>query len=129
MGKGIVLKKSLAQENYVKTLVIKGVCQVKETVIDYEQHKLDPQLVNCIMNFIEREISKGKYCRKEFFDKSKILSDIIVSIFGELNEAENKWLESTIQHIIDNKLVKKNTLLLKGLDLLKTVVTTSSKYL
>jgi hypothetical protein len=51
-----------------------------------------------------------------------------VSIFGELNEAENKWLESTIQHIIDNKLVKKNTLFLKGWDLLKTVITTSAKY-
>ena len=127
MGKGIVLKKSLAQENYVKTLVVKGVCQVKETVIDYEQHKLDPQLIHCIMQFIEREISKSKYSKREF-DKSKILSDIIVSIFGELNEAENKWLESTIQHIIDNKLVKKNTLFLKGYDLLKTVITTSAKY-
>ena len=128
MGKGIVLKKSLAQENYVKTLVIKGTCQVKENVIDYEQHKLDPQLVHCIMNFIEKEIYKSKYCKKEF-DKSKILRDIIVSIFGDLNEDENKFIESTIQHIIDNKLVKKNTLFLKAFDLVKTVVTTSSKYL
>ena len=127
MGK-IVLKKSLAQENYVKSLVVKGTCQVKENVIDYDQHKLDPQLVNCIMNFIEKEISKGKYCKKDF-DKSKILQDIIVSIFGELNEAENKWLESTIQHIIDNNLVKKNTLFLKAFDLVKTAVTTSAKYL
>ena len=127
MGK-IILKKSLAQENYVKSLVVKSVCQIKENVIDYEQHKLDPQLINDIMQFIEKEISKGKYCKKEF-DKSKILQDIIVSIFGELNEAENKWLESTIQHIIDNKLIKKHTLFLKGYDLLKTVVTTSAKYL
>jgi predicted transcriptional regulator len=127
MGK-LVLKKSLAQDTYVKNLVVKTTCQVKENVIDYADHKLDPQLVNCIMNFIEKEISKGKYCKKEF-DKSKILQDIIVSIFGELNEAENKWLESTIQHIIDNKLVKKNTLFLKGWDILKTVVTTSAKYL
>ena len=126
MGK-IVLKKSLAQENYVKSLVVRG-CQVKETVIDYEQHKLDPQLVNCIMNWIEKEIYKSKYCKKEF-DKSKILRDIIVSIFGDLNEDENKFIESTIQHIIDNKLVKKNTLFLKGFDLLKKAVTTSSKYL
>ena len=128
MGKGIVLKKSLAQENYVKTLVIKGTCQVKENVIDYEQHKLDPQLVHCIMNFIEKEIYKSKYCKKEF-DKSKILRDIIVSIFGDLNEDENKFIESTIQHIIDNKLVKKNTLFLKAFDLVKTAVSTSSKYL
>ena len=128
MGKGIVLKKSLAQENYVKSIVLKCVCNVKESLIDYEQHKLDPQLVNDIMQFIEREIGKSKYCKKEF-DKSKILRDIIVSIFGDLNEDENKFIESTIQHIIDNKLVKKNTLFLKGWDLLKTVVTTSAKYL
>ena len=128
MGKGIVLKKSLAQENYVKTLVVKGVCQVKETVIDYEQHKMDAQLIQCIMNWIEKEIYKSKYSKKEF-DKSKILRDIIVSIFGDLNEDENKFIESTIQHIIDNKLVKKNTLFLKGFDLLKKAVTTSSKYL
>ena len=127
MGK-IVLKKSLAQENYVKSLVVKGTCQVKENVIDYEQHKLDPQLVHCIMNFIEKEIYKSKYCKKEF-DKSKILRDIIVSIFGDLNEDEKKFIESTIQHIIDNKLVKKNTLFLKAFDLVKTAVTTSAKYL
>ena len=127
MGK-LKLKKSLAQDTYVKNLVVKTTCQVKENVIDYADHKLDPQLVNDIMNFIEREISKGKYCKKEF-DKSKILQDIIISIFGELNEAENKWLESTIQHIIDNKLVKKNTLFLKAFDLVKTAVTTSAKYL
>ena len=127
MGK-LVLKKSLAIENYVKSIIVRGTCQVKENLIDYQEHKLDPQLVNCIMNFIEKEISKGKYCKKEF-DKSKILRDIIVSIFGDLNEDENKFIESTIQHIIDNKLVKKNTLFLKGWDLLKTVVTTSAKYL
>ena len=128
MGK-IVLKISLAIENYVKSIIVKGVCNVKESLIDYEQHKLDPQLVNDIMQFIEREIGKSKYCKKEF-DKSKILRDIIVSIFGDLNEDENKFIESTIQHIIDNKLVKKkNTLFLKGFDLLKKVVTTSAKYL
>ena len=41
------------------------------------------------------------------------MRDIIVSIFGDLNEDENKFIESTIQHIIDNKLVKKNTLFFK----------------
>jgi hypothetical protein len=80
------------------------------------------------MNFIEKEISKGKYSKKDF-DKSKILQDIVVSVFGNLSESELKWLENTIQHIIDNKLVKKNTLFLKGFDILKKVVMTSSKYL
>jgi hypothetical protein len=122
------LKKSLAKENYVKTLVIKGTCEVKEKVVDYEDRKFDPQLVNDLMNFIEKEISKGKYSKKDF-DKSKILQDIVVSVFGNLSESELKWLENTIQHIIDNKLVKQNTLFLKGFDILKKVVMTSSKYL
>ena len=61
------------------------------------------------MNYVEKQIYKSKYSKREF-DKSKNLHDIKVSIFGELNEAENKWLESAIQHIIDNKLVNKNTL-------------------
>ena len=124
------LKESLAKENYVKNLVIKGTCQVKENVIDYDQHKLDPQLVNDIMNFIEKEISQGKYSKKDKdFDKSKILQDIIVSIFGDLNESELKFYENTIQHIIDNNLVKKNTLFLKGYELLKKTVLKFSRYL
>ena len=117
------LKNSLAKVNYVKTLVIKGTCEVKE-IVDYVDHKLNPQLINDLMNFIELEISKGKFS-KEDFDKSKILQDVIVSVFGDLSESELKWLENTIQHIIDNKLVKKNTLFLKGFKLLKSVIISS----
>ena len=97
-------------------------------VTRFGYRKFDPQLVNDLMNFIEKEISKGKYSKKDF-DKSKILQDIVVSVFGNLSESELKWLENTIQHIIDNKLVKQNTLFLKGFDILKKVVMTSSKYL
>jgi len=113
------LKHSLAKENYVKTLIIKGVCEVKQ-LVDYENHKMKPQLVNDLMTFIELEISNGKFS-KEDFDKSKILQDVIISIFGDLSESELKWLE----HIIDNKLVKKNTLLKKAFKLLKLYIVSS----
>ena len=104
------LKKSLAKENYSNQLVIKGSCQVKE-IADYEKHKFDSQLIQDLMTFIENEISEGKYSKKhEDFDKSKILQDILISVFGDLNETELKWLENTIQHIVDNKLVKKKPL-------------------
>ena len=99
------LKKSLAKENYCNQLIIKGTCQVKE-IINYEEQKTNPQLIQDLMNFIENEISDGKYSKKDF-DKSKILHDILISAFGELNESEQKWLENQIQHLIDNKLVKK----------------------
>ena len=80
------------------------------------------------MNFIEKEISKGKYSKKDF-DKSKILEDIVVSVWGNFSESELKWLEKEIRHITDNNLVKKYPLFLKGFDILKKVVMTSSKYL
>ncbi len=55
---------------------------------------------------IENEISESKYTKKDKdFDKSKILQDIIISVFGDLNESEVKWLENQVQQIIDNKLV------------------------
>ena len=117
------LKNSLAKVYYVKTLVIKGTCEVKE-IVDYVDHKLNPQLINDLMNFIELEISKGKFS-KEDFDKSKILQDIMLSVFNDLSESEIQWLENQIQYILDNKLVKKNTLFLKGFKLLKSVIISS----
>ncbi len=101
------LKKSLAKEDYLDRLKIKAICQIKE-INNYEKHKFDSQLIQDLMTFIEAEISDGKYSKKhEDFDKSKILQDILISVFGDLNETELKWLEDTIRHIIDNKLVKK----------------------
>ena len=123
------LKKSLAKENYVNQLVIKGTCQVKE-IIDYENQKTNPQLIQDLMNFIEQEIAESKYTKKDKdFDKSKILHDIIVSVFGDLNESEQKWLENQVQHLIDNKLVFKNKLFLKGYNTLKKIVIKFSRYL
>jgi hypothetical protein len=117
------LKNSLAKVNYVKTLVLKGTCEVKE-LVDYETHKLNPQLINDLMNFLELEISNGKFS-KEDFDKSKILQDIMINVFGELSESELQWLENHIQYILDNNLIKKNTFFLKSFKLLKSVIVSS----
>ena len=123
------LKKSLAKENYSNQLVIKGSCQVKE-IVDYEKHKFDSQLIQDLMQFIETEINEGKYSKKhEDFDKPKILQDILISVFGDLNETELKWLENTIQHIIDNKLVKKKNPFIKRLQFIKKTVISLSKHL
>ena len=82
------------------------------------------------MNFIESEISESKYTKKDSeFDKPKILEDILISVYSNLDDSEKIWLEKQIQHIIDNKLVKKKTLILKGYNLLKKTVITLSKHL
>ena len=123
------LKKSLAKENYVNQLVIKGTCQVKE-IVDYENQKTNPQLIQDLMQFIENEIAESKYTKKDSeFDKPKILEDILISVYSNLDDSEKIWLEKQIQHIIDNKLVKKKTLILKGYNLLKKTVITLSKHL
>jgi hypothetical protein len=123
------LKKSLAKENFCNQLIIKGSCQVKE-IVDYENQKTNPQLIQDLMTFIENEIAESKYTKKDSeFDKPKILEDILISVYSNLDDSEKKWLEHQIQHIIDNKLVKKKTLLLKGYNLLKKTVITLSKHL
>jgi hypothetical protein len=123
------LKKSLAKENYVNNLIIRGSCQVKE-IVDYENQKTNPQLIQDLMNFVESEISESKYTKKDSeFDKPKILEDILISVYSNLDDSEKIWLQKQIQHIIDNKLVKKKTLILKGYNLLKKTVITLSKHL
>jgi hypothetical protein len=123
------LKKSLAKENYVNQLVIKGTCQVKE-VVDYENQKTNPQLIQDLMQFIETEINEGKYSKKDSdFDKPKILQDILISVYSNIDDNEKIWLEKQIQHIIDNKLVKKKTIFIKGYNLLKKTAILLSKNL
>lgn len=113
------LKNSLAKQNYVKGIIQKGICEVKE-IVDYAEHKLSPQLVNDLMSFIELEISKGKFSKADF-DKSGILEEIMKGCF-EMNESDIEWLKNHIQFVKDNKLVNKNTILKKGFSLLKKVL-------
>jgi hypothetical protein len=104
------LKKSLAKENFCNQLIIKGSCQVKE-IVDYENQKTNPQLIQDLMTFIENEIAESKYTKKDAdFDKPKILQDILISVYNNLDDSEKKCLENQIQHIIDNKLVEKKHL-------------------
>jgi hypothetical protein len=123
------LKKSLAKENYVNQLVIKGTCQVKE-IVNYEEQKLNPQLIQDLMNFIQNEIAESKYTKKDAdFDKPTILKNILISSFGDLNESEVKWLENQTQHLIDNGLVRKKTFFLKAFNIIKKTALKFSRYL
>jgi len=109
MSSNLKLSNSLAKINYAKNLVIKGTCELK-SLPDYEEHKLNPQLVNDLMNFLEKEIRSGKFSKAKF-DKSAILKEIITSVFGSLTDTEIQLLETQVLYVIDNKLVKKKTFL------------------
>ena len=79
--------------------------------------------MNDVINFVKSEISKSKY-NKEDFDKSEIIREIMNQVFGTLTETELIILDSSIQFILDNNLVKKRGILKKGLSLASSVVST-----
>ena len=116
------LQNSLEKSNFIKQLILKAICEIKTNLIDFEQYKLNQQLINDVINFVKSEISKSKYS-KEDFDKSEIIKEIMVQVFG-LNESELIILDASIQFILDNKLVKKRGILKKGLSLTSSVLST-----
>lgn len=106
------LSKSLAQANFVKTLIQKGSCEIKE-IVDYAEHKLRPQLINDIMNFIESEVSKSKFAKAEI-EKSQIVIEIMKQCY-DMSDTDIEWVESHMQYVHDNKMVKKTSYFLLGL--------------
>ena len=117
------LQNSLEKSNFIKQLILKAICEIKTNLVDFEQYKLNQQLINDVINFVKSEISKSKYS-KEDFDKTEIIKEIMSQVFGTLSETELIILDSSIQFILDNKLVKKRGILKKGLSLASCVVST-----
>ncbi len=95
-------KKTLALEQFVKTLIVKGVCEIKE-LVDYETQKMNPQLVTDILTFVESQVQQSKFKGK--IDKKQLVLDILATCY-ELSEAEKSVIDTMIQHNIDNNLVK-----------------------
>ena len=117
------LQNSLEKSNFVKQLILKAICEIKSNLVDFQDYKLNQQLINDVINFVKSEISKSKY-NKEDFDKSEIIREIMNQVFGTLSESELIILDSSIQFILDNNLVKKRSILKKGLSLASSVVST-----
>ncbi len=117
------LQNSLEKSNFIQQLILKAICEIKTNLVDFEQYKLNQQLINDVINFVKSEISKSKYSKDEF-DKTEIIKEIMSQVFGTLSETELIILDSSIQFILDNKLVKKRGILKKGLSLALCVVST-----
>ena len=83
----IKLQNSLEKSNFNKQLILKAICEIKTNLVDFEQYKLNQQLINDVINFVKSEISKSKY-NKEDFDKSEIIKEIMSQVFGTLSEKE-----------------------------------------
>jgi len=101
------LKKSLALENFTLKLIEMGKLEIKE-VVDYSTHKLNPQLLQDVMAFIDEEISASKY-KSSKIDRTALVIEIFSAVF-ELSPEEREYLEKQIVHILDNGLLKKSIL-------------------
>lgn len=124
MGK-LKLRKSLAKTDYVQNLIQKGICEIKE-INNFKNLKMNPQLINDVMNFIELEISKGKFSKADL-DKSGILQEVLKGCF-DMTDEDLLWIENHVTFLLDNKLVKKNTFLKQGFSMLKYLVTSPSNH-
>lgn len=118
------LSNSLAQSNFIKTLIQKGSCEIKE-IVDYADLKLNPQLVNDIMNFIKKEVSKSKFASADL-EKSQIVIEIMKQCF-DMSDLDVQWVESHIEFLTDNKLIKKTTYFYLGLKYLSKAFHTQKK--
>lgn len=99
------VKKSLALEQFCKSLVVKGVCEIKE-LVDYESQKMSPQLVTDMLNFVEEQTNNSKWKGK--FDKKALVLEILVTCFS-LSDEERALCDNMIQHDIDNNLIRDRT--------------------
>jgi hypothetical protein len=117
---------SLAKQNFVKQLINGGISEIKE-LEEHLSFKMSPQLTQDIMQFVEMEISKGKFSKADL-DKSGIVSEILKQTFG-LTDEEIITIENQVSHILDNNLVKKNTFLKQSFTFLKGVLVPRKNYL
>ena len=119
MSTAFKVRKSLQQSNFVTGLVLKGALAVKQTLHDWENHKLNPQLITDICRFVEDEIESSSFKGGSDIDKSQVVINIVAQLFGDLTESDKAFLDSTIAFAMDHGLVKKSSLFGK---VLSTVV-------
>jgi hypothetical protein len=104
MGK-IVLHKTLATETFIKSLIQRGVLEIKE-IVDWESQKINPQLLTSLMLFVDEEVQSSKY-RKQEIDRSE-LTKAILSAAYDFSESELEYVDKQIIFVRDNNLLRRN---------------------
>jgi hypothetical protein len=104
MGK-IVLHKTLATETFIKSLIQRGVLEIKE-IVDWESQKMNPQLLTSLMLFVDEEVQSSKY-RKQEIDRSE-LTKAILSAAYDFSESELEYVDKQIIFVRDNNLLRRN---------------------
>jgi hypothetical protein len=104
MGK-IVLHKTLATETFIKSLIQRGVLEIKE-IVDWESQKMNPQLLTSLMLFVDEEVQSSKY-RKQEIDRSELTKAILAAAY-DFSESELEYVDKQIIFVRDNNLLRRN---------------------
>jgi hypothetical protein len=123
----VKLENSLAQHHCLFSLIKQCCIKLKE-IENYEDLKLKGEVTKYVANLVEEGLSNTSLSpkQKKAIDKKAIIKEIVKEVYN-LAEAELAVIEDQIDYNLDNKLVKKKTLLKKGYRLIKKWVLGGSK--
>lgn len=118
--KGLKLKNSSRQKNFVAGLIIKGCIQVKQ-INAYESQKMSQEITESVAKFIEKEIYKESGIKDDTFDKKALTKEILRQCY-DLAEEELTIIDSQLEYLIENNIVKKKGRFYRLYKLLRSVV-------
>ncbi len=115
----VKLENSLAQHHCLFSLIKQCCLKVKE-IENYEDLKLKAEITKYVANLVEEGLNNAPLSKKQKkkIDKKELVKEIIKTTFN-LAETELNIIDDHIDYNLENKIVKKNTLVKQSCRLIK----------
>ncbi len=115
----VKLENSLAQHHCLFSLIKQCCLKVKE-IENYEDLKLKAEITKYVANLVEEGLNNAPLSKKQKkkIDKKELVKEIIKTTFN-LAETELNIIDDHIDYNLENKIVKKNTLVKQSFRLIK----------
>lgn len=118
----VKLENSLAQHQCLFSLIKQCCIKVKE-IENHEDLKLKNEVTKYVAKLVEEGIANSPLTKKQkkVISKKTIILEVIKQVYN-LAEEELSLVEDQIEYNLDNKIVKKRSLLKKGWKLTKKLL-------
>jgi hypothetical protein len=115
----VKLENSLAQHQCLFSLIKQCSIKLKE-IENYQDLKLKGEITKYVAKLVEEGLSNAPLSskQKKAIDKKALIKEIIKQVYN-LVDAELDLIDDQIEYNLDNKIVKKKTILKKGYKLVK----------
>ncbi len=123
----VKLENSLAQHQCLFSLIKQCTIKLKE-IENYEDLKLKGEVTKYVAKLVEEGLENSKLSQKQkkAIEKKQIIKEIVKQVY-KLTEAELVLVDDQIEYNLNNKIVKKKTLLKKGFKFIKKCLLGSVK--